>query len=422
MSSWWNRAFETGLVVAVILPASLGTAWAQGEPTQFSSSGDWRLVADPRTAVLAVLGSVAVLGVARKGFHHLRARKAVERLADPGVTVVEIESVADHGREGLMELFRILGTHGDPQKRHAAGQALATIWAQDQLVVEEEKAVVSRGYAVIWKARRRYPREMTRPIPISVEFGVPFLRDSGQGIRPENLEWSYRILGSERASLESYSDWLPGPCRTRFLVEPADFPGRGPFKLVLHAKVRTKGLTSEWEMELPHVSFAFEFDPSLSLDAILTMPDDHRALQLAQAVRLEDPVSCATAQEASLSHFLVLDEQFALRTPAEVVVRAPLPCDLAHELLVEFEGVEACFSAGSVVVNSASFEAAGGECRITIGPFQNVPSGHIDRPGMRGMRVVLRAEPQCGWADPDTRSLWPGTIATGWHTARIIRR
>ena len=100
-----------------------------------------------------------------------------------------------------MELFRILGTADDPGLRDAAGVALARLWAKDQLIVEEEKAIVARGYAVTWRARRRYPRRLAAPIPVEVTYGVPFLRAGEGGVGPERVEWSHRILGAgiERA-------------------------------------------------------------------------------------------------------------------------------------------------------------------------------------------------------------------------------
>jgi hypothetical protein len=35
---------------------------------------------------------------------------------------------------------------------------------------------------------------------------------------------------------------------------------------------------------------------------------------------------------------------------------------------------------------------------------------------------LLTADPDRGWADPDVRSIWPGTIATDWIDVAIVRR
>src|SRR5690606_27879058 len=148
-----------------------------------------------------------------------------------------------------------------------------------------------------------------------------------------------------------------------------------------------------------------------ALDAILTLPDDHRAERIAAAVRLEtprDPGEGEACDGPTPPRFLDLDDQFTLRDPAEIVVRTPLPSDLAHALAVEFEGVEGTFPAGFLTLLSGQgTETANTERRFPIGPFQGLPPGQFDRPGERRMRVILTADPQRGWADPDTRSLWP---------------
>jgi hypothetical protein len=38
------------------------------------------------------------------------------------------------------------------------------------------------------------------------------------------------------------------------------------------------------------------------------------------------------------------------------------------------------------------------------------------------MRVILTADPELGWTDPEVRSLWPGTIETRWVEVEIVRR
>ena len=263
--------------------------------------GAW--LADPRTAVLGFLGSALLIGGGRKVWQSIRAKRAVAALGAPDVRPEEVLEAANHGREGVMELFRLLGPDGKPaskgagpawtdladnelpphvkatprEVRDAAGQALSILWAKDDLIVEEEKALVRRGFAVNWKARRRYPRGLRVPIPIEASFGVPFLVEGDRGVGPSSLEWSYRILGAERANLEVASPWVKGPGLARFEVEPADFPTLGPHRLAMAAKVRVVGLTDDWEIELPHLPFSFEFDPILAVEALLTTEDEPRA-------------------------------------------------------------------------------------------------------------------------------------------------
>jgi hypothetical protein len=322
-----------------------------------------------------------------------------------------------------MDLFRILGTATDPARRDAAGRALAGLWARDHLIAEEEKAVVRRGYAVSWRARRRYPRELRVPISVEVTYGVPFLLEDGDGIRPTNLEWSHRITGAERQALETFSPWRAGPGRVALTLEPGDFPTDGPHRLVLQARVRPRELTSSWELDLPHIPFSFEFDRLLGPDALLALADAARGESMARAVRL-DGAEPMEAEATGQSRYLDLGEAFALRDPPDLVIATPLPCDLAHRIAVEFEGVPGQFAAGSVVLHGQGTPAPGPPAlrRFALDPIVGLPPGAIDRPGPRRLRVILEADPDRGWAAPEIRSIWPGTIVTAWVAAHVVRR
>jgi hypothetical protein len=341
-------------------------------------------------------------------------------LNDPGITPEDIEAVTAHGRAGLMDLFRILGTDKSETLRLAAGHALAVLWARDELIAEEEKALVRRGYAVDWHARRRYPRALKAPIPIIVTFGIPFLRDEDSGIGPANLEWSYRILGARRAALEAFSPWTPGKGRAAFTIIPDDFETNGPHKLALHARARTAGLTETWELDLPHMPFSFEFDPRLAVEAIFTLPDETRGEAIARAVRLDHSVT----GETEPAHYLDLTGEWALRDPPALAITTPLSCDLAHAIEIEWEGLPGLSAAGAIVLSGQGPYRDQAETvrRFPIGPLGPLPSGGFDHPGPRQLRAILTPDPDRGWADPDIRSIWPGTITTDWIEAVIVRR
>jgi hypothetical protein len=379
--------------------------------------GGW--LRDPRNTVLIVLAAVLLIGGGRKWLRARRARAALGRLEDPRVTPDVVEAAAEHGREALIELFRLLGTADDHRVRDAAGRALAVLWKRDELIPEEEKALVRRAFAVTWRARRRYPRELRGPIPVDVLYGVPFLIPEGSGVEPQNLEWSHRVMGTNRAGLETFSPWRAGPGSGRFLLEPADFTTSGPHRLVLQTKVRTKGLTSAWDFELPHVAFAFELDPNLAVEALLTLPDDARAGAIASAVRLE-----AAQQSADDPRYLAMNDQLVLRDPPRIAIRTPLPCDLAHAVYLEFEGIPGRFSAGRVVLSGQGEnpDQPAGQSVFPLAPIEGLSSSAIDKPGERQIRVILEADPHLGWTEPEVRSIWPGTITTEWVEARINRR
>ncbi len=120
---------------------------------------------EPKSAVWMALAAIILIGGGRRLLWSWRARKAVARLADPQVTPDEIEAVAAFGRSGAWELLRVFSTTESEALRSAAGRALARLWRDDQLVAEEEQAIIRRGYSVTWNARRRYPRSIARGDP-----------------------------------------------------------------------------------------------------------------------------------------------------------------------------------------------------------------------------------------------------------------
>ena len=372
-------------------------------------------LADPRSAVLIGLAAVLGLGGGRKVLQGWRARRAVARLVEPGVTPEAIASAAEHGRAGLADFFRILADDPRPEARTAAGRALAALWRRDDLIAEEERALVLRGFAATWRARRRYPRAIRGPIPIAVDYGVPFLADGGPGVGPSDLEWSHRIAGAQRAGLEAFTPWRAGPGRAEFAIDPNDFESPGPHRLVLQARARTVGLTSSWEMALPQIPFPIEFDPRLEPDALLALADSTRETAIGRAVRLEP----AEVSESG-STFLDLDADVVFRDPPTLAVDAPLPVDLAHALAIEFADHPGRVPAGSIVL--AGQDPTATTRRFALGPVGPWPAGPIERPGTYRIRLILTPVPDLGWADPDVRSIWPGEIVTDWVDAWVVRR
>jgi hypothetical protein len=387
-------------------------------------SPDRHWLREPKTAIWIILAAALVVGGWRKLSLSWRARKAVARLADPSVTPQEVEAAAEHGRAAVWELLRIFSSSTVEPLRRSAGRALARLWFLDQLVAEEEQAVVRRGFTVTWSARRRYPRALRAAIPISVSFDVPFLDDNTGRIHPGNLEWSHRVVGTRRATLEEFSPWVPGRGHASFTIVPGDFDTNGPHRLVLQARVRTAGLTDSWELELPHLPFNLEFDPFLQIDAIKTLPDASRDELVARAIRLE-PGAPLGGEPAS---FLALNSEWAIRNPPSLAVLTPLPCDLAHAISIEIEGIANRCSAGMLVLSGqglnvrVSHDSQSVIERVPLGEIDSIAPDVIERPGPRRMRIRLEAMPERGWANPDIRSIWPGQAETNWISVEIVRR
>jgi hypothetical protein len=405
-------------------PGSKGQLPRRRDLISRGESPDRHWLREPKTAVWIILATALVVGGWRKLRLSWRARKAVARLADLSVTPQEVEAAAEHGRAAVWELLRIFSASTAEPLRQAAGRALARLWFLDQLVAEEEQAVVRRGFTVTWNARRRYPRALRAAIPISVSFDVPFLDDEGGRIHPGNLEWSHRVAGTRRATLEEFSPWVGGRGHAAFTIVPGDFDTSGPHRLVLQARVRTTGLTDSWELELPHVPFNLEFDPFLQIDAITTLPDSSRDDLVARAIRLEP----GEAQDGEPATFLALNSEWTIRNPPSLAVSTPLPCDLAHAISIEFEGIAQSVSAGMLVLSGqgmkthAARDSSSKVERIPLGELASIAPDVIERPGPRRMRVALEAVPERGWANPEIRSIWPGQTQTNWASVEIVRR
>lgn len=380
--------------------------------------GSWnRFLREPRSTVLFVLAAVLLAGGGRRLFQFYRARNTVGKLDEDNVTPKEIEAAADHGRAGLISLFRLLDQATSAPQRLAAAHALSILWARDELISEEEKALVRRGYSVDWKARKRYPRALRGPIPIVATFGVSFLNDDGRGVTPANLEWSYRLNGTKRASLENFGPWVAGTGLASFTIVPADFLDNGPHRIALIAKVRTVGLTDSWEIELPHMPFSFEFDPLIDVASLLTLPDQVRGEEIGRSIRLVG----SSQGGPDLSPYLPLNDEMAIRDAPSIEVKTPLPSDLSHSIELEIEGVDGWFSGGKVTLPGQLASVPPGLATFSIGPVARLPAGAIDRRGTRKLRVRLLADPDRGWSEPEVRSVWPGTIDLGTFEIDIIR-
>ncbi len=256
-----------------------------------------------------------------------------------------------------------------------------------------------------------------------MSYEIPFLADDGRHVGPNDLEWSHRVLGARRAALEEFSPWAAGRGHLVFSIIPDDFPTNGPHRLVLQTRVRPTGLSSSWEIELPHVPFSFEFDPILRLDAILTLPDADRDETISHAIKL----AAVFGRTDEPARHVPLGGEWILRNPPRLCVATPLPSDLAHVLSIELDGTPGHFPAGSLILSGQGLPHPGPDQvelivrRFDLGPVPPMPVGAIERPGVRRMRLRLKADPEFGWADPDVRSVWPGEMETNWVEAEIVR-
>jgi hypothetical protein len=376
---------------------------------------------DSRNFVFLALGLLLGIGGGRKLWRDWKASRATRRLEQEGVSVSEVLESARFGRNALFELFRLLAEAPDAAIRDAAGRAIASLWKQDELVAEEEQALVKRGFSVAWRGRKRYPRDLKAPIPITVEYGVMFLRKNENEIGPDDLAWSHRITGARRASLETFHPWRNGPGSFEFEIHPTDFVGSGPHRLALETRVRTVFQENAWECELPKTAFTFELDPGLAAESLASTADDTRRAAFQEAVRLE-----RTDRDGEDAEFLPLDSEVALRNPPKILVITPLPCDLAHRITIEIEskGSVEAFEAGSVVLGAQRRNADSNdrsELRFPLRIGENRVATQLE-PGPARLRAKLVADLELAWGDPSIRSLWPESIVVDWIEAQIVRR
>ena len=179
--------------------------------------------------MLLVVGGVLLVGGGRRLLQLWQARKGLARLAEPDVTPEEIEAVARFGRSGLAELFRLFAEAplADATRRRRDAPSASS---GRRISSSPRRSRRSPGAAMrsTWSARRRYPRALRSPIPITVTYGLPFLTEDGPGIKPANLEWSHRITGARRAALEEYSPWTHRFRPAELLGHPRRFRDQRP--------------------------------------------------------------------------------------------------------------------------------------------------------------------------------------------------
>jgi len=420
---------------------------------------DW--LRDPRTGVLIVLGVIAVVGTARKLLQGRRARAMANRLAADQAEPADIAESWRHGREVLIELFRLL-TEAQGERFEAAGRALARLWAGDQLVAQEEQAVVRRGWRVAWEARRVYPRDLTGPLMVTIRHGLSFLGPAGQTgprhrpqsseppiVRQDQLEWSFQVAGSRRAGLEVWSPWKPGPPEPIVVpIDPADFPERGPHRLILKVRVRALATRAPretatlnprddetgvvWSIELPHLAHPLEFDPSLRVESILAPADADRAEAIARVLRFDaaEPRRWTESDVADEPRFWPISTAWALRDPPRLRVVGPVPRDLAHRVALEFDLPDApAIPLGRLIALNDADPPPTPESPTPMEHeehFESEPPTDrvlpIERAGPLRVRAVLTPDPQRAWSVPGVRSLWPETIRTPWVEVEAVRR
>ncbi len=377
----------------------------------------------PRSFVFAILLGVLTIGGWIRLAASWRARRAAGRLEESDITPDEVRLAAEHGRIVLPGLMAMLEANQTTDTRRAAGAALSRLWLHDQLVAEEEQAIARDAHEVHWEARRTYPRTLRCAIPLRARFDLFFIDSdtTAESLKADHFQISHWIKGANRLSLETPSDWHNSVAPIEFLIDPTDFPAKGPHVITLHARIRTVGLTSDWVIELPPRSLTIEFDDRIEIEALYAQPDSDREEQIHSSIRLERET--ASADQPAMPPLLINDA-FAIRDAPYLVVTTQLPCDFAHSVHLEFEEVPGRLQVCGFVCVAAEMTSESHR-HISLLP-SSISSGQgspqIQIPGEYRMRVVLTPDAQQGWLHPNVRSVWPGVVVTPWQAVRVERR
>lgn len=373
---------------------------------------------DPRRWVFIAVVAFLALGGGRKWLAGRRGLRMADRLAANQATPDEIRSSHQFGRAVVRDLFQVMAEGPSTQHRLAAIEALVRLWQADELIAEEEKAIVTRSMVADWQIRRKYPRGLTGPIEITATFGMPQLTDVKLNEWfARHLRWQYRISGTRRVTDDA---WQAAPIafpRCSIEIMPDDFPDDGPHRLLLHLRVATDSLTDNWQIDLPAQTTSFEWDDHLQPNALATLPDSHRASQWAAAIGFIAPAAVEAAPV-----FLKLNEQFAIRNPPMPALKRPLPCDLAHRVVIELDQSSGRWHAGQWLeaAHTHNTQAQAWTTWPAEAACATPPATPLHG-GTYRMRVVLEPTPARGWSDPHIRSVWPEAITSDWVEVQLVR-
>lgn len=396
-------------------------------PTQNRDSSPGEQMKDPRRWMFLAVVAFLLIGGGRKWHRSWQGRKLANRIADGLASSDEILLSSRYGRIAVPDLFHLLSsTETEQTKKNAALRALISLWREDELIIEEEKAIIIRSFEVQWKHRRKYPRDMTGSFTIHASFGLPQLIDNElTSWLEKHLQWSSRITGSRRATDQQWKTSDAFRPKIQCDINPEDFPENSVHRIGLYVRLKTRDLSSNWELELPATNSSFEWDEYLQTDALKAPFSDEEANQLNNALQWV-PIAGSDQVALTMNHVKISPE-FAVANPPLCMVQRPLPRDLAHQIYLEIQGVSRMIPVGEWVVALRNSDSVlNPEAEVTCPPWEISPEdllsdSEISRAGNHMIRLILEPVTHRGWANPDVRSVYSGRIEMPWINVELVR-
>lgn len=393
-------------------------------PGQRSGLKTQNPMADPRRWMFIAIVAFLVIGGGRKWLKSVHGRRISDKIADGTASPEEIRSSFQFGRIVVADLLQVLTEGKTPEIRNSAFESLVQLWKADELISEEEKAIVTRSVQIEWHQRRKYPRALTGSFQISARLGFPDTADQtvNQWLQ-SHLQFSRRLTGSRRAAYEVWQAVPHHSADVQAELHAGDFPEDQVHRIALFVKVKTDDLTSSWELELPAFPTSFEWDRHLNLNALAGPAIDSEMATIQNAFNWRTN-QISNSQENP--RIVPISDSFAIRNPPDLYVELPMPRDLSHQAFIEIKGCESLIPAGSWIMATRNKidPSANSEIKCqnwSIAPDSIVADDKIGHGGKFELRVVLEPSPERGWSDPEIRSVYPNQIKTAWTEIEIVR-
>ena len=374
---------------------------------------------DPRRWIFIAVVAFLIFGGIRRWMAARAGQKTADRIANGIASQDEIRNSFRHGRAVLPDLLAMLGEETSIDQKKAAFEALLRLWQADELIPEEEKAILTRAFQIRWKQRRKLPRDFSGIFQIHVFIGLPEIEDEScrQWLK-SHLTWEMRVSGTRRATDDQWKKINDSEMKLVIEINSRDFPEETVHRIMLHTRATTTHLTSNWVLDLPSQSTSFEWETHLKALALRADFDDAESKEMQSGLiwRESELESNQESQLLQISHSFGI---FKLPTPQ---LKLPLPRDISHDVILIIDGINSHISLNHAVMECRQQPASTQQIRTLPLKIQNlIADDQISHAGKYKARLILKPRPELGWADPEIRSVWPESLEFPSIEIEIVR-